>query len=216
LGSSAQTARQAQQEFAAKEAALNAKLEVMQRNLQALTGVQPPQNPEVDQVKKQFGSLYPNLSKMEEQYERYEQLLAKIESLEEQNNHYWGSHASNTVDSLYSVAEESLKTPLSPEARHQLYASFVGYIQANPELEERYKTDAKGLVKDFWKAFSASFIDPYRRADAVAAANRVPAGLPQDTPGGAPQATPAPQFKSLDERAKAAWSTYKLGRPSNS
>lgn len=208
--------RQAQSEFAKKEAALNARIQQYEANLRALVGVQPPQNPEIDAVRQQFGHLYPGLAKLEERYGDIEKVLSKIEELEEQNNHYWGSHAQSTVDRLYSVAEDSLGTPLGPDAKHHLYASFVGYIQANPDLEERYKTDANSLVKDFWKAFSASFIDPYRRSAAVDTANRIPSGLPQDTPGGAPQATPSPTYKSLDERAKAAWSQFNTNRARNS
>lgn len=204
--------RQAQQEFAVKEAALQAQLSQYQKNLQALTGVQPPQNPEIDQVKQQFSKLYPDLARMEGRYGDFEKLLNKIQELEDQNTHYWGNHAQSTVDRLYSVAEEALGSPMSPDAKHQLYASFVGYLQANPEAAERYKTDAGPLVKDFWKAFSASFIDPYRRAATVADAGRIPAGLPQDTPGGAPQSTPAPKLTNLEDRAKAAWQTFNSRR----
>ncbi len=191
------------------EAQYNAKLEQMQRNLQALTGVQPPQNPEIDAVRNQFSKLYPGLSKIEGQAEKFEQLLTKIEALEAQNQHYWGSYAQNTVDRLYSVAEESLGNALSPEAKNQLYSSFVGYMQTNPGLEQRYENDSANLVKDFWKAFSSQFIDPHRRANTAAAAARVPSGLLQDSPGGAPQVTPPAKHTSLEDRAQAAWATFK-------
>ena len=201
--------RQAQQEFAIKEANYAAKLEQLQRNLQALTGVQPPPNPEIDAVRSQFSKLYPGLSKIESQAEKFEQMVSKLEDMEQQNQHYWGTHATNTVDSLYREAANSLGQELSPDAKQQLRASFVGFIQTNPEHEARYQNDAAGLVKDFWKAFSSQFIDPVRRASTVASAARIPSGLPQDTAGGAPQITPPAKLTSLDDRAATAWANFK-------
>ena len=204
-----ETREAAQREFAAREAAYQARLDQLQKNLQALTGVQPPQNPEIDAVKSQFGKLYPGLTRIESKAEQIERLFEKMEAVEAQNQHYWSSHAQNTIDRLHSVAEESTGKPLTPEAKQQLFSSFVGYIQTNPDLEARYQNDSANLVKDFWKAFSSQFIDPYRRADAAAAVNRIPSGLPQDTPGGAPQATPVAKHTSLDERANDAWARFK-------
>ena len=82
-------------------------------------------------------------------------------------------------------------------------------MQTNPDLETRYQNDSTNLVKDFWKAFSSQFIDPYRRADTAAVVNRIPQGLPQDTPGGAPQTTPVAKHTSLDDRANDAWARFK-------
>jgi hypothetical protein len=126
-----------------------------------------------------------------------------------QVDHYWSTYGNQTMDRLYKLAAESLGSPLPDEGKRQLHASFVGFIQSSPELQNRYASDPT-IVEDFWKQFTSSFVDPVRRASSAATAQRAAgvARLPQDSPSGTPQTGGAPKLNGLDERAAAAWAEF--------
>lgn len=201
--------REANTSFAAKEAEYKRQLDQVQSQLRALVGAQPPQNPEVDQVRQQFGGLYPGLAKLEEKAAQLEALLERAGDIENQNNHYWQSYGRQTMDNLFKAAEASLGAPLTDEGKRALHSSFVGFVQSSPELTARYAQDPT-IVEDFWKAFSTSLIDPARRTAGAQVATRAAAvqNLPQDTPGGTPQAQGAPKPANLDERVAMGWAQY--------
>lgn len=179
--------------------------------LQALVGVtpSPASNPEVDAVRSQFAKLYPGLAKLEERANDLFGVIDRAGDLEAQTEHYWQTYGRQTMDRLFTGMSEHLGSPLTEEGKRSLHSSFVGFVQSSPELTSRYASDPT-IVDDFIKAFTSSFIDPVRRTSAAGTAQRAAAvaALPQDTPGGAPQATPAPKMGGLDERAAAAWAHY--------
>ena len=201
--------RQAQTEFAQREAQLRAESDQYRQKLHALVGVTPPPDPKIDSVRQQFGQLYPGLSKIEERAEQIMSMLERAGDLESQSSHYWQTYGRQSMDRLFAHASESSGGPLTDEAKRVLHASFTGFVQSSPELTERYANDPT-LVEDFWKVFSSSFVDPARRAVTATVAGRAALGatIPQDTPGGVPRATPAPQHANLDERAANAWTQY--------
>lgn len=206
------TARQYQQQLAQREAELRAEAETYKRQLHSLVGVTPPQNPEVEQVRSQFASLYPGLAKMEEQAARLEQLLERSGDLESQNDHYWRSYGRQTVDKLFSKATESIGAPLSDEGKHLLHSAFVGWVQSTPERQDRYTNDPS-IVEDFLKGFGSNFFDPIRRTATAGIPGRANVALPQDTPSGAPRVPGAPKPVDLDERVAMGWNAYKLNHP---
>lgn len=197
------------EKLSTREAELRAESDRYKSQIQALVGVQPPQNPEADAVKSQFAKLYPGLAKMEERAAQLEDLLARSGDLQSQNEHYWESYGRQTMDRLITHAQESLGTSLTEEGKRQLHSSFVGFISQSPELQHRYANDPT-VVEDFWKAFTASFIDPIRRATSATVVGRAGqiAGLPQDSPSGAPRVGLAPKPADLDERAALGWAQY--------
>lgn len=202
-------ARAAEQKYQSEQAALNARYNEMERKFNALAGVTPPPNPEIQQVRSRFNELYPGLSKMEERAADILGVLERSGDLESQNQHYWQSYGRQTMDRLFSKAAETYGGQLSDEGKRLLHSSFVGYVQQSPELAQRYANDPS-IVEDFWKAYTSSFIDPARRAAQANVEGRVggvPA-LPRDTPSGAPRPTPAPQAKTLEDKAAAAWAQY--------
>lgn len=199
--------REAQQTYSQQMQQMRAEAEQYKAQLHALVGVQPPQNPEIDAVRKQFGQLYPGLSKMEEKAAQLEQLLERAGDLESQNAHYWQSYGRQAVDRLFTKASESIGSPLNDENKQFLHSAFVGWVQASPERADRYTNDPT-IVDDFLKALSSGFIDPVRRTSAAAIPGRANVALPQDTPSGAPRVPGAPQPKDLDERAANAWLQY--------
>ena len=199
--------REAQVERQKVEAEWKARYEDSQRRLQALAGVAPDnRNPEVDAIRTQFSQLYPGLSKLEERAAQLMEMQERAHDLEAQNQHYWESHGRQTMDRLFQYAQESLGAPLTEEGKRQLHSSFVGFVQSSPELQARYASDPS-LVQDFWKQFTASFIDPVRRTAQATVAGRAPGALPQDTPGGIPR-TPVPQPGNIDDRVAAGWTLY--------
>lgn len=202
-----QAQRQASEGFAQREAQIRQEADNYRRQVLALTGVQQPQNPEVDAVKSQFRQLYPGLDKMEARAAQLEQLLERAGDLESQTSHYWQTYGRQTMDRLFTHASDTIGAPITDEAKRVLHSAFTGFVQSSPEMTERYSNDPS-IVEDFWKAFSSSFIDPARRTATVTATGRAATSLPQDTPSGAPRGTPAPQMNGLDERANAAWALY--------
>ena len=205
--------RQAQEAHAQEINAIRAEAERYKQQLHSLVGVTPPPDPEISGIRQQFSQVYPGLSKIEERAEEIMGILERAGDLESQNSHYWQTYGRQTMDRLFSHAAETLGAPLNDEAKRALHSSFVGFIQSSPELQARYSSDPT-LVEDFWKAFSSSFIDPVRRTATTAAAGRAPTniGIPQDTPGGVPRATPVPQPSNADERVANAWTQFSTFR----
>jgi hypothetical protein len=201
---------QYEQRIATMQAESQARYDQVQRQLQSLVGVTPPANPEIDQIKQQFGDLYSDsLAKLADP-NVVSKLLALMErsgDLEAQTQHYWTTYGRQTMDRLFTKAGETLGGPLSDDGKRQLHAAFTGYVQSDPDLVERYSSDPT-IVDDFWKAFSSNLIDPVRRTAAANVTDRIGQNLPQDVPGGAPRATPAPQPANLDERMNMAWQQY--------
>lgn len=204
--------REAQQQWATREAEIRGETERYKAQLHALVGATPSnQNPEVDAVRNQFSQLYPGLSKLEERAQQLQDMLERSGDLENQNAHYWQTYGRQTMDRLFSQAQESLGAPLTDEGKRQLHAAFTGFVQSSPELSSRYASDPS-LVQEFWKQFTSSFIDPVRRTAAAAVVSRAPGALPQDTPGGAPRTSPVPALADMDERTAAAWTQYQQQR----
>lgn len=205
-----QVTRQLQSQWQQREQDYQSRLDAMQRQLQALVGVTPQEDPQVDAVRQQFAKLYPGLSQLEERAKQLQDLVSRSQDLEAQNQHYWTSYGRQTMDRLYSKAGEALGGQLSDAGKRALHSAFVGYVQSDPELTQRYASDPT-VVDEFVQLWQSNFIDPVRRtATATVQSQTNPAArvLPQDTPSGPPQATPAPRLNGLDERANAAWAAW--------
>jgi hypothetical protein len=201
--------RQANQEFAQREATMRAEAQRYRDQVLALTGVTPPPNPEIQAVKDQFGSLYPGLAKMESRAAQLEQLLERAGDLEAQNGHYWESYGRQTMGKLFDHATTSMGAPLTDTAKAQLHTAFIGYVQSSPDRTARYASDPS-IVEDFWKDFTSSFIDPVRRNASATVAGRAATQTPQDMPGGMPRSMPVTGPKTLDERVAAGWAQYNM------
>lgn len=201
--------REAAAKYEAQMGQVRAELDRYRSQIQALTGVTQPQHTEADAIKQQFFGLFPWAKKLEERFGDVEGLMDRANDMDAQQQHYWTSYGRQNMDKLYSLASESLGAPLTDEGKRQLHASFVGFLQSSPEMESRYASDPS-IVEDFWKQFTASFVEPARRASNAAVAARAGNGrfLPQDSPSGTPQATPPPKLNGLDERAQAAWAEF--------
>jgi len=199
--------REAQQQWAQKEADYQARLDQVQSQLRALVGVQPPQNPEVEAVRQQFAQLYPKLAKLEERGDDVFGLLERAPDLNAQIESGWNRYGQEVVNRLFKSAETVLGSPLTEEGKAVLHQSFVGFVQSSPEMLTRYADDPT-IADDFVKAFSSNFIDPARRSATASVQGRATTPLPQDTPAGVPRPTPGPQPSNLDERAALGFAQY--------
>ncbi len=193
--------------YAQKEAESNARYGELERKWNALVGVTPPADPEIETVRQQFARLYPGLAKLEAQADSLMGIAGKAGDMDSQVAHYWQSYGQQTMDRLFSSAQTALGAPLTTEGKRVLHSAFTGFVSQSPQLIERYANDPT-LVEEFVKTFTSSFIDPARRAASATVAGRVPGALPQDTPSGAPRATPAPRLENDDQRGNAAWAMY--------
>lgn len=200
--------RQANAEFAQREAGIRAEAERYKQQLHQLVGATPPGDPQVDEVRKQFATLYPGLAKMEEKAQQLQELLERQGDSEAQVGHYWQTYGRQTMDRLFTHASEAMGgAPLPEGAKRMLHNAFTGFVQSSPELTARYAEDPT-LVDDFWREFSSGFIDPARRASNAQVAGRVTPPLPQDSPGGQVRTTPVPAGQNLDDRAQTGWARF--------
>lgn len=199
--------RQAREESTRQIAEIRAEADRYRTQLQALVGVQPPQNPERDSVRNQLFQVAPSIKLMEERAEDIQRLIDDAGALRQQTEHYWNSYGRQTMDRLFKQAEGSLGSPLTDEGKRALHSAFTGFVSSSPELTQRYESDPS-LVEDFWQMFNSSFVDPARRSATATVAGRLPGNLPQDNSSGALRTTPVPKPQTLDERMDLGWQQY--------
>ena len=203
-----ETTQKYEQAIQAERARFQAETEALNRKLQILAGVTPPENPQIDQVKSQFREVFPDLDYIGSQKAAIEELIALKDELRASMNSQWESHNRTATDRLYKAAEATYGQALSDDAKRTLGASFVAYLQSNPDAYQRYQYDTS-VAEDFWKVFSDRLVNPARRAATVDTVGRIPQALPQDSPSGGIQPSQAPQPKTVDERMRQALDVYK-------
>jgi hypothetical protein len=200
--------REAQTQFAHREAEIRAEAQRYKEQVQRLVGVGPQQDPEVDAVRQQFGKLYPGLAKMEDKVAALEQLLERAGDLESVTNHHWNDYGRQTIDRLFTQTQTALGAPLSEDGKKTLHSMFVGYVQQSPEMVNRYTNDPT-IVDDFVRAITSNLVDPARRAASATVQTRTGSTLPQDSGSGAlPVAPSGPKPTNLDERAAQGWALW--------
>ncbi len=202
------TLRQAQAHWAQQEANYKAQLEATQRQLHAIVGVTPQENPEVSAVRSQFNQLFPGLAKLEERANDLLSLAERSGESDAQVQHYWDEYARNRTTRLFTLASEGMGAPLTEEGKRVLHSAFTGYVSNNPDAAQRYMNDPS-IVDEFWTYFGNSFIDPVRRsAQATVQSQTQNRALPQDSLSGAPQVAPVPRPANQDARMATAWAQY--------
>jgi uncharacterized protein (UPF0335 family) len=202
-----------EQQLAQLKANAEAEKAALQRQLQALTGVLPPQNPELDAVKNQFKEVFPELSEIGSQAAAIKELIALKDELRAAMQNQWATHNRSAMSTLYKTAESTYGQPLNDDAKRALGASFIGHLQSNPDEYERYQQDPTSVVENYWKSFTDRFISPIQRAQVVAQQNRIPGAIPQDPASGAvPVSTPV-KPGTQDERIAQALAHYKSKTP---
>lgn len=183
----------------------------MESQIRSLVGVGPQENPEVEQIRQQFLTIFPEYKDLREMVDDLKKLRANSGNMEFMEKQYWNSHGQSSVDRLFSQVEAAIGTPLTPEGKQFLHTSFIGHVQSSPENINRYSTDPR-FVDEFVRQFTSSIVDNVRRQATATVAGRIPSGLPQDRPSGAPQMGAAPQPQNLDERSAMAWAAFNAAK----
>jgi hypothetical protein len=204
--------REAEAAYNQRYAQQQAQFEAVQRQLHALVGVTPQEDPEIATVRAQFSKLYPGLAALEQRAQDLTGLLEQSQDVNAVTQHHWANYGRQTMDRLYDAAAKSMGGPLNDEAKRALHTAFTGYVSSSPEAGARYAQDPT-IVDDFWQMFSGSFIEPVRRsAQAGVQSQTAPRAIPQDTPAGVPGTQQAPKPGSLDERVAGAWASFNAFR----
>lgn len=204
--------REASQQWGSREQQYQSQLEQVQRQLHALVGVQPDQNPEATAIRRQFEQLFPGLAQLEQKSKDLLGMVDRTGDLDSQNKHYWTEYGRQRMDNLYSKASTALGAPLNDKGKRLLHTAFSGYVNSSPEIAARYTQDPT-LVDEFWNDFGSNFIEPVRRSATATVDQQVgQRALPRDTPSGAPQVMSVPKPKDLDERMGMAWNQYTATR----
>lgn len=207
-----ETRDQYEQKIAQLEAARTADIDRLTKQVQALTGVNPPSLSEEETIRQQLYKVVPDLKTLVESRAQLEELIKSKDQYQQQNKHYWQSYNRTQMDRLFKTASDSYGNPISDAQKRYLQASFVGWASGDPELEARYETDPS-IVDEFWKEFSSNFIEPARRIATTSAVGRAPSNLPQDTPSGGLRTSAPPEApKDLDGRVDLAWQAFKQAR----
>lgn len=207
----AAAARQVAEAYQRREAQYAHQLQQMQQQLHALVGVAPQGNPELDNIRQQFGQVYPGLSQLEQRAQDVMSLLERQQELQAANDHIWQQHGRTTMNRIFDRVQENLGAPVTEAGKRQLHSMFLGYVQSSPELVQRYTSDPT-LVDEFVDNFTSSFIQPSRRLAAAAPEMRGQSPLPGNAPSGAPQLSQVPQPSGLDQRAAAGWAALQHAR----
>ena len=185
----------------------------MEARVRALAGFEPQANPEIETIRQQFKQVFPELFELSGRSKDLLGVLDKVGDFDNVTNQYWNNYIRSAVNKLESLAAETFGGPLNDEGKRVLISNFSGWVNSSPELRQRFENDPS-TVEDYWRSYTSNFVDPIRRASTVQAAGRAQTsmGLPQDSPGGAPRATPTPKPTSLDERTDQAWASFKAMR----
>lgn len=203
-----ETTSRYEQAIQAERAKFAAERADMERKLQALAGVAPPQNTEVDNIRNQFKQVFPDLDEIGANAAAIKELLALKDELRASMEHQWAAHNKSAMDRLYKSAESTYGESLTDQAKRSLGSAFIGYLQSNPDAYERYQRDP-AVAEEFWQEFSERFVAPARRQAVVSQAARIPTGLPLDTPSGAVPTSAPVKAATQDERLQQALNLYK-------
>lgn len=191
-----------------ERAQLQAQYEATQRQLHAIVGVTPQEDPNVSQVRDQFNKLYPGLAKLEDRAAQLLEMQERMGNVDTMTQHHWASWGRQSMDRLYGLAEKSIGSGLSDGQKSALHQAFMGFVSSSPEIGQRYAEDPT-LVDEYWQNFAGAFIDPIRRtANSNVQFNTAPRNILQDTPAGIPNVQAAPRPGNLDERVAGAWASY--------
>ena len=209
--------QRAQQEWQQREQMYQQQLETVQRQLHALVGAAPQEDPEVAGIRQQLYRVAPELQQLAQLAQRVPDLMGLLErsgDIDAVQRHYWTDHGRRTLDRLYEKVSTTLGAPLNESGKRFLHSALAGAVSGSPELAQRYSSDPS-FVDEFAAEFVSNLIDPVRRSAAATVQTQTSPqvrALPQDAPGGVPQITQPAQPKDLDERMKMGWAAYQTAQ----
>jgi hypothetical protein len=150
----------------------------LERQIQALTGVQQaqltaptaPEDPQVAAVRADLFKLVPWLQKLESVAaiaDQLPQVVGTIPQMQTDQKTYWDGVATQTMDRVFAEGATLLGTTLTPRLQTMLHREFVEFVSSTPEYENRYNRQDQTLVKDFLATIDAELLAPMRRKSQV-------------------------------------------------
>lgn len=217
----------ANRELREANARVQAELELVKRQLGAMTGLQPqPQvDPQEQQIREALERMYPALKRigdvpfdrLAELADLGPQMQAAQQAQYAAQQAQYDALADTTVAALYQGAKDIFGgKDLTGFQQRALHRAFVDFVESDDRNATRYVRRDGALVADFLKLYAAEMLDPARRQAAVAVGQRVSRAATVPTGGGSsgPVGTPPPAVpKDADDLHDAAWTALraKLG-----
>ena len=170
-----QKERKARQNFETQFKDHQARLAERDRQIAALTGARTPsaEDAEMDEVRKQFGKLYPGLAKLDDKaIERLLSVAQNADRLEEATNNHWQRHSSNMTDSLVKEVSDEIGSDLTPRQRNAVIAAYIQEAENNPEFLEKHERGDVAQLKQFAKDWTSDWFTAAQRKVSSTEANR--------------------------------------------
>ena len=175
--------RQARQQYEKQSREQAAQLQLLQRQIQALTGAAPKgqEDAEADAIKQQFFKYFPQYQKLDEKtIDKLLQATDRIGSLDALEQHVWGKHGQSMIDSVETeIAKAFDSETLNAQQQEIVLALYRQRAESDPEFLTRHERGDKTLIKEFAAQFVESVFEPARRkaqAQAVSSQRPVPNG----------------------------------------
>lgn len=159
-----QKERKARQQYERDLAAAKAELEAERKRVQALAGVNPKSEQEVEEeaVRARLEALgYPRLTA--EDLEAIRELRATQGNLQETTQHYWVQHGRQMVSGVVAEIEKELGGKLTERQQKRIAAEYAREAEANPDFLARHEKGDKTLIAEFAKQLSEDWFEPARR-----------------------------------------------------
>jgi hypothetical protein len=203
-------------EESTKRQQLEARAQLLERQLQAVTNATPkdPATLKDEEIQEAFYKKFPWARKFKElNDEQIDRLLKTPEQVEQASqfvNQGWERHAKQMVGTLVQEVSDLIGGKLGDDSADDLKIAFGSYIQREVQKAEasgvisadlqKYLDGDDSLVKDFAEKFTKRWATPIRRqvvAQEVTRAKKVPnsAGRSQQTSVERPK-----EFKTMEDR----------------
>lgn len=161
-----QKERQARQRLEQQIATHQAELATERRRIQALAGVNPQSDQEVelDQIRARIVELFPVLAKLDEnQLEGLLGLSEQASGIQEATQHHWTSHGRAMLDALEDSVSEAIGGQLNARQTRALARAYVAEAETNPDFLKRHEAGDLDLIDEFTKAWIEDWFEPARR-----------------------------------------------------
>lgn len=193
--------REQRQTYERNAAALQARLEERERQLNAMVGNRIPSKDEADAdaIRQRFSELFPGLAKLNEaQVERLLQIAGQGDQLEAATTHHWTNHGRQMLDQVHKGIAVELGD-LTDRQKRRINVAYVAEAEADPQFLQRHESGDPTLVREFVKQFLDDLVEPVRRKVTASEVNRN-----RLVPNGKDRSMPQPGGKKIDVNDKKA------------
>lgn len=198
-----QKERKARQALEQQLATHKAELESERRRVQALAGVNPKSEGEVEdeQIRQHFAQVFPSLAKLnsEKLLERLEKLLAAADTNEDTTKRYWNDRATQMTQGVVEAISEELGGDLSERQVKNIRAAYATRAQNDPDFLARHEEADPKLIEEFAKEWIEDWFVPARRKVIT---NEVARNRP--VPGSRDRSIAGPKPKAIDFKDQKA------------